>query len=228
MTPYFITATGTGIGKTLVTCSLAYQCLQKGTSIRTLKPLISGWEEEESDTANLLRSQGLPVTQAAIEATSPWRFHPPLSPDMAALREGRTVNFAEVVSFCQKPYTEDILLIEGAGGLMTPLNSTHTMLDLIVALRAIPILVTGSYLGSLSHTLTALAALEARKLCAHALIVSESDTADVPFTDTLSSLAQFTQVPLIPLPRLRENGERPWEEAPDLMEALQHIPQHRL
>lgn len=220
MTPYFITATGTGIGKTLVTCSLAYQCLRQGTSVRTLKPLISGWEEETSDTANLLRSQALPVTKATIEATSPWRFHAPLSPDMAALREGKTVDFSEVVHFCQQPATEDILLIEGAGGLMTPLNSTHTMLDLIAALQATPILVTGSYLGSLSHTLTALAALEARKLHAHALIVSESNTNEVPFTETLSSLSQFTQVPLIPLPRLRGNEERLWEEAPDLMRVL--------
>ena len=102
----------------------------------------------------LLDVQGEAVSPQSVAALSPWRFAAPLSPDMAAQMEGRSIEFDQVAAFCRMPRDAAVLLIEGAGGAMTPLTQDRTMLDLAVSLRVPVILAAGSYLGSLSHTLT--------------------------------------------------------------------------
>ena len=73
-------------------------------SVRVLKPVVSGYPGDDgsaTDTAILLKSLGIEPTQEAVEACSPWRFTEPLSPDMAARREGRTIDFEALVGFCR-------------------------------------------------------------------------------------------------------------------------------
>ena len=88
---------------------------------------------------------------------SPWRFAAPLAPDMAAAREGRALDFDRPDRVCRHAIDArtDVLLIEGIGGIMVPLDERHTVLDWMVALRLPVLLVAGSYLGTISHTLTA-------------------------------------------------------------------------
>ena len=124
MTAHFITSSGTGVGKTLVTAALVWQLRERGRSVRAIKPVISGFEPEtatESDTGILLAALGEKVTNEAIERITPWRFAAPLAPDLAASREGRTLKLADVVGFCReaaKVAEGDgaALLIEGVGG----------------------------------------------------------------------------------------------------------------
>ncbi len=208
MRRYFITATGTDIGKTFLTCLLAQQLRHTGYSVHALKPIISGFTTEGSDTHAILHSLGLPCDAAHIEAISPWRFTAPLSPDMAAAREGHEILFADVLRFAATPSQTDVTLIEGAGGVMTPLTQDKTMLDLAKALNIHTILVAGSYLGTLSHTLTALAALAAANVPVTMVAVSETAGSTVSLDDTVSSLSHFTPLPIIALPRL-EVGKTP-------------------
>jgi dethiobiotin synthetase len=98
---------------------------------------------------------------------------------MAAEDEGKNIDFKTLTTFCQEKRNTDYLLIEGAGGIMSPIGKTHTVLDWIEALDYEIILITGSYLGSISHTLTAYEAIAARKLKLHSLIVNESETSPV-------------------------------------------------
>ncbi len=111
-----------------------------------------------------------------MEKISPWRFRAPLSPDMAASREHRTIELEDVVKFCRDAGNgaENVLLIEGVGGVMVPLNGQHTVLDWIEATNLSSILVVGSYLGTLSHTLTAVEALCSRGITVAAIVISES------------------------------------------------------
>ena len=96
MTALFVTATGTGIGKTLVTCLLARQLRAAGRRVRALKPVATGYTAaRDSDSAQLLAALGEPITDANVAAISPWRFAAPLSPDMAAEREGRALDVGE-------------------------------------------------------------------------------------------------------------------------------------
>jgi dethiobiotin synthetase len=196
VTTVFVTASGTSVGKTFVTLKLVAELKAAGRPVQALKPVASGFDAarpEGSDTALLLRAQGLDFTPANLDAVSPWRFAAPLSPDMAAARERRSIPFDALVAHCRTACRRSSLttLIEGVGGVMAPLDEEHTVLDWIAALAVPPLLVVGSYLGTLSHGLTAAAALRGRGVPARAVIVSESPEQPVPAAETAATFARF-------------------------------------
>ena len=212
MSAIFITATGTDVGKTFVAASLIRTLQQMGRVVQAIKPIVSGFDAEHpeaSDSGVLLNALGLPVTLQEIERISPWRFRAPVSPDLAAQREGQRIDVDAVISFCQDAIgqRQDILLIEGVGGIMVPLDEQRTVLDVMMALQLPLILVTGSYLGTISHTLTALDALFRRDMKLLAIIVSETPGATVPLDDTVAAIARFAR-PVIALPHQRPTDER--------------------
>jgi dethiobiotin synthetase len=213
MTTVFVTASGTDVGKTFVTVRLIAELQQAGHRVRALKPVASGLDAaslRDSDTAQLLKAQGLAIDAANLDAVSPWRFAAPLSPDMAAARERRTIPFDALVDFCRAPRDGDVTLIEGVGGVMAPLDATHTVLDWIAALAAPALLVVGSYLGSLSHSLTAAAALRQRSVAVAGVVVSESLEQPVGADETAATLARFlAPVPIRVLPRLGSTALAP-------------------
>ena len=203
MTTVFVTSSGTGIGKTLVCCRLL-EALPQGLRVRAIKPVATGFGPAiaESDTGRILRARGLPLDQDTIAATSPWRFREPLSADMAAAREGRAIDFDELVRFSRAPAGIDLNLVEGIGGVMAPLDGSHTVLDWIAALEALTLLVVGSYLGALSHSLAAHAALMARGVPIAAIVISQSAEEPVPTAETAASLGRFVgATPVLTLPR---------------------------
>ena len=196
MKTFFITASGTGTGKTYVTAAIAAALTGKGHSVKVLKPVISGftWDElEATDSAVLIRSLGQEPTPDAIEACSPWRFEAPLSPDMAARREDRAIDFNTLVRFCDdaRKGPEDVLLIEGVGGAMVPLDDTHTVLDWVAELDVPALVVVGSYLGTLSHTLATAAAIRERGVAIAGVVVDESGESPVPVEETVATLERF-------------------------------------
>ena len=206
MTTVFVTSSGTGIGKTFVTLRLIAELEASGRRVRALKPVASGFDAAvpaDGDTGALLRAQRLEPTAANLDAVTPWRFAAPLSPHMAAARERRTVPFDALVAHCHAAgRNAGVTLIEGIGGVMVPLDGEHTVLDWIAALEAPALLVVGSYLGTLSHSLTAVAALRARGVTLAGLIVSESEQQPVPAAETAATLARFVApVPIRLLPR---------------------------
>ena len=214
MTALFVTGSGTEIGKTYVTEMLIRRYRAEGQGVRALKPVISGFDPDnasDSDTGRLLAALGRAMTPAEIEAISPWRFAAPLSPDMAAAREGRAVPFDEIVGFCRRAIAaagaaREVLLIEGVGGVMVPLDDRRTVLDLIAALGTPALVVGGSYLGALSHTLTAVAVLRQRGVRIERIAVSETPGSAVPLDETRATLARFVApipvetVPFSPAP----------------------------
>ena len=156
--------------------------------------MISGFDPENmqnSDTGILLNAQGMEVTLQNCDRISPWRFADAISPNMAAENESREIHFPALVRFCRKNENTDYVLVEGAGGVMTPLGRNETMLDWIKELNYQVILVAGSYLGTVSHTLTAYQTLAAKKANLHSVIVSESDHSPVPVARTLLTLENF-------------------------------------
>jgi dethiobiotin synthetase len=226
MEKFFITSIGTGIGKTLVTTTMCRQLRASGKKVIALKPVISGYDSTDkgSDSALILQSLGLEFTPKNIEKISPFRFAAPLSPDMAAAREGRGIGFNEVVSYC-KAYEQaeaDMLLAEGVGGVMVPLNKDYTVLDWMEALGWKIILISGSYLGAISHTLTACESLATHGLKPFALIISESESSEVVPTDMVGTLRNFLpeDVTIITIPRQndKQGGKEMWELMPSLSE----------
>jgi dethiobiotin synthetase len=170
--------------------------------------VVSGYDPsvvETSDPAVLLRALGRPVSAEEIAAIAPFRFRAPLSPDVAAAREGRSVDFDVLVEFTHNAaaQTTGMLFVEGVGGIMVPLDARRTVLDWMAAVSLPAILVVGSYLGTISHTLTALDVLRQRGISVAAIVVSESTRDTVPLDDTVASIAGFSaDAPVIGLPRL--------------------------
>ena len=206
MTKVFITGTGTGVGKTYVTCNLINVLREAGKSVVGLKPVISGYSEDEieqSDTACILTALGLGLEPQNVERVSPWRFQEPISPDMAAERENRKIDFLELVKWTSETSNDaDFKFVEGVGGIMVPLSRASTVLDWIVALNFSVLLVGGSYLGSLSHTLSSIDVLRSRGVKVLAVIISESQEQPVPLHDTAETLKNFVvDIPVLSLPR---------------------------
>ena len=232
MRSLFVTSTGTGIGKTLVTAALAHELRARGETVVALKPVISGYPAEpgdESDTDVLLRAQGTASSDTARDAISPWRFRAPLSPDMAAAREGRPIDFARLVAWTheRRAQAPSWLLVEGVGGVCVPLDDRHTVLDWIAATGFPAVLVAGTYLGTLSHTLTAASVLRARGVELAGLVLAESPESPVPIAETRDALLRFLgPLPCAAIPRLAAHPD-PWRKAPPLLDDLR-LPSRRV
>lgn len=207
MRSFFITSSGTGIGKTYVTAGLTRYLLDAGKNVRAIKPLISGYHDtmaSDSDTGRILAALGQPLAASHIDRVSPWRYAAPLSPDMAARREGRVVDYPALLQFCREAAQgpEDILLIEGVGGAFVPLDDKRTVADWIAALGLPAILVAGTYLGTMSHTLSAAKAMRRHGLDIAAIVVTESADSPAPLAETADTIRNFLpDLPLVGIPR---------------------------
>jgi dethiobiotin synthetase len=203
----FITGTGTDIGKTWLACALLRHWQTTGRRATAIKPVLSGFDAlrpELSDAGALLLALGREPSAAELDAIAPWRLKAPLSPDMAAALEGRQIDFAGLVDFSRRAVAAPgrPLLIEAVGGVMAPLDEMHTVRDWIAASGLPCVLVAGSYLGSLSHTLTALEALAKVGAGVTAIAVNESADSSVALDATLESLSRHAgSSPLVAIAR---------------------------
>ncbi len=176
----FITGAGTDIGKTYVTAALIRVLREAGHPVDALKPVVSGFDmaaPQGSDPAVLLEALGVAWSAEALARMSPWRFAAPLSLPLAARLEGALLDAGAIIAFCRRRIAETgdgLLLIEGAGGVMSPLDDNATMLDLARAVESPTLLVVGSYLGTISHTLTAALALHSVGRSPLAVVMNES------------------------------------------------------
>jgi dethiobiotin synthetase len=212
MTAMFVTATGTDIGKTFVACGIIRELRARGRAVDALKPIVTGFDPQAahmSDTGRLLAALGRAVTPDEIAQVSPFRLREPLSPDMAARIEGASIDFKALKSLCRNAIgrRKDALIIEGIGGIMVPLDGRHTVLDWMIEIGLPAILVAGSYVGTLSHTLSALDVLDRSALKIAAVVVSESESPGSAATlaDTADTIRRFAaNVDVLALPRLPE------------------------
>lgn len=203
---FFVTGAGTDVGKTFVTARLIGHLRRRGGSVAALKPIVSGFDPAApggSDPILLLEALGRDVTAEEIAKISPWRFAAPLSPDMAAAAENRAIDVQGAIDFCRRAIAanDGVLLIEGVGGVMVPLDERHTVLDVMARLGLPLIFVGGSYLGAISHNLSALEILRLRGLHVGAVVICETPRSSVGLDASAATLAHFTAAPLLTLPR---------------------------
>lgn len=209
---FFVTGSGTDIGKTYVTAALICGLRARGLRVDALKPVLSGFDPAApgaSDTAVLAHALGRDLSPEALNLMTPWRYRAALSPDMAAAREGAVIPVDQVIAYARGAAlasAADILFTEGAGGVLVPLDARLMIRDVISALGWPVLLVGGTYLGSISHTLTALEALAGRVRIA-AIILSESPVNPVPPGETAAALARFSAG--VPIYIVARNAEAP-------------------
>jgi len=194
----FIAGAHTDVGKTYAACAILREARAAGRSVQALKPVVSGFDPDDwaaSDPGRILSALDRPLTMAELDAVSPLRFVAALSPPMAARLEGVDLRLDALARFCREGLAAsvaDLTLVEGVGGVMSPIAEDATGLDLMMALGLPSVLVGGSYLGGVSHTLTAIETLRARSLTIEAVVVSQDASPDAPdFEQTVESVARF-------------------------------------
>ncbi len=141
-----VTGTDTDVGKTVLTALLTRRLRAAGVNAVALKPLCSGGREDA--LALHAANEGV----LTLDEVNPWHFRAALAPVLAARREGRGVTLAEVVARVRAVARRfELVLVEGAGGLLSPLGAGFDTRDLIVGLRAVPVIVVPNRLGAVNQ-----------------------------------------------------------------------------
>jgi dethiobiotin synthetase len=164
---YFITGTDTGVGKTYVACKLIEQYIAQGYKVVGMKPVAAGCEFVDGAWVNedvKLLTEASNV-KAPANLINPYCFKEPIAPHIAAQHEGVIISLEVIESaYYQLAQMADIVIVEGAGGLLVPLDSEHTIADLIARLDIPTILVVGLKLGCINHALLTMEVSASRNL----------------------------------------------------------------
>lgn len=215
----FVTAIGTDCGKTHVSCALLRELAFSGRAPLALKPLMSGFGPEAleaSDAGRLLAACGKPVSAESVGAICWASFAPALAPNVAARVAGANLDDRKLLAFARDRISaaRGPFLVEGAGGVMSPLTDSCTNLDLMAGLSLPVLLVATSYLGAVSHTLTALDVLARKNLKVAGIVVSEPSSQASPAEDFAEELARWTPAVIATAPfTTQPEARQPWAPA---------------
>jgi len=167
----FVIGTDTEVGKTYVACQLAKSLVRGGTRVGVYKPVASGGEPGEPSDAELLRAAA--GQNCELTHVCPQQFSAPLAPPIAAAMEGREVDEAWLVTGADWWLGRcDLLIVEGAGGALSPISASLTVLDLAGQFGYPLLLVVANRLGAVNHTLLTLEAAEKRNLRVEAIVLN--------------------------------------------------------
>ncbi len=178
----FITGTDTGVGKTHVTCLIARQLIAAGVETAAYKPVCSGGVKKHDATApgmndvewdDIIRLSAATGGKWSDETICPQRFLAPLAPPIAAKMEGRIVDFSLLVNGSRQFRGADVLLVEGAGGWLSPLTNSATVADLALELKLPIVIVARAGLGTINHTLLTIESVRARGLPIAGVVLNE-------------------------------------------------------
>lgn len=208
---FFITGTDTGVGKTLVTAALLRALRESGLRVAGMKPIaagsMAGPEGLANDDALLLQAES--SARHPYGDVNPWLFEPAIAPHIAAAEAGIAIDLARIATaHARLAASSDIVLAEGAGGFLVPLDAHRSMAEIPVLLRMDVILVVGLRLGCLNHALLTAEAIAARGL---ALAGWVGNGVDPQFARREANLE--TLKARLPAPCL---GIVPWMEQPDV------------
>ena len=203
----FITATDTGVGKTLVASALVACLIQRGIDVGVMKPIetgVSRSRKRQSDGARLQRAAG---SHDSMTEVCPYAFQLPVAPLSAAEAEGMTVRTTTIMrAFRTLQQKHGLMVVEGAGGIYVPITKTLSLLDLIYKMKLPAIVIGQSGLGGINHALLTLYALRLRHIPIVALVLNQlqpprTKTTRVQEQSTVNLLRRLAGVPVVgPLP----------------------------
>jgi dethiobiotin synthase len=194
----FVTGTDTGVGKTVVSAALLIR-YRGVVSLRYWKPIQTGIEEDD-DTRTVEALTGRPRAAVVEERV---RLPRPLSPHLAARLDGRRIALEPLLAVAATQAAGEHWIVEGAGGVLVPINESALMIDLIAALALPAIVVARSTLGTINHTLLTLEALRAHQVAVAGVVMVGPRNADN--REAIEMYGRTTVIgelpPLVPLSR---------------------------
>lgn len=203
MAGLFITGSDTGVGKTHISCQLITELRRRGHTVTPRKPVESGCERIDgllfpSDAYRLLQAS---QSNNSLDQVCPYRFEPAISPQLAARLVQTPLQLSQLEQACTDHVApHEFLLVEGAGGILSPLCEGSLNADLARALGLPVILVVSNRLGAVNQALMALNAATQHQLDIKCIILNcVAPESPDPLMDNLSELQQFTDIPVISL-----------------------------
>ena len=171
MSTLFVTGTDTGVGKTFVACALAQALRARRVRVAVMKPIETGVVGEPEDA---LRLRAAAEDPAPLDDICPYRLRAPLAPAVAARLEGVVIDVDRLAGLIvQRAAAADVLLVEGAGGLLVPIRGTTTFAELAARL-ALPVLIVGANrLGTINHCALTARVAAAAGLTVRGFVLSE-------------------------------------------------------
>jgi dethiobiotin synthetase len=168
---FFVTGTGTEVGKTVVAAALARSLSRQGSTVAVFKPAVTGLEEPgETDHALLRRAAG---SEQSDDEIAPYRYDPPASPHLAAAQAGDEIDPERLRGAANEAAAgAERLVCEGVGGLMVPLATTYLVRDLAVDLGLPLVIAASPGLGTINHTLLTIEAARAARLTVAAVVLT--------------------------------------------------------
>jgi dethiobiotin synthetase len=202
----FVTGTDTGIGKTVLTVLLTQRLREQGVRAVALKPICSGGRGD----AHALRDAAGRVLP--LDEVNPWHFRAALAPLLAARKERQCVRLREVVSCVGRMKARfEVVVVEGAGGLLSPLGEDFDSRGLVVALRAMPIVVCLNRLGAVNQVRLVVSALPealARKACVVLMSPRRPDAASGTNSKLLGELLGRRRVQVFPWVTMKHGADQ--------------------
>jgi len=196
MNACFVTGTDTGVGKTLVAAALLHRLAERHARVVGMKPVAAG-ADPDGTYEDVRALQAASTFKAAPELVNPYGLHLPVSPHIAARRDGTTIEIARIVDACAALRAQaDAVVVEGAGGFRVPLADTLDGADLAAALALPMVLVVGLRLGCLNHALLTAEAIRARGLTLAGWIANRVDPDFLCPNENLAYLRTHLGAPL--------------------------------
>lgn len=190
---FFITGTDTGVGKTYVACKLICDYVAQGHKVVGMKPIAAGCELVDGEWVNedVLKLTQASNVKAPRELINPYSFKAPIAPHIAAEQAGVKIEIAVIKqAFDKLAAMADIVIVEGAGGFLVPLNLRQSMADLAIALDIPVILVVGMKLGCINHALLTAEAIKARQLDLHGWIANQIEPGMAVYDANIAAVTQ--------------------------------------
>jgi dethiobiotin synthetase len=170
----FVTGSDTGVGKTYISALLIRALHSRSIPVEPRKPVESGCSQSPDGT--LIPADGIALLEAAglndLDEVTPYRFSAPLAPPQAAAREGQEIRLKQLVNSCPL-HNDSLLIVEGAGGFLSPIASDGLNADLAIALGLPVVLVVADRLGCINHCLLTIEAIEHRGLAIAGIILNQ-------------------------------------------------------
>ena len=199
MKPLFITATDTDIGKTYVCAGLAHSLKKLDIDVGIMKPFACGVKQKTGFSSNDLTilSKAAMVNDAE-ELLNPFFFPIPASPYTAAKNFGVKIDINYLMKCFRKlDKIHDVMLVEGIGGIMTPILKDYAIIDLIKDLEANTIIVTSSKIGTINHTIMTCNMCKNMKIPVKGLIINNFDSTGYPVSNLERDLSALTDLPVL-------------------------------
>jgi dethiobiotin synthetase len=195
-----VTGTDTGVGKTRVALGLCQAFAMRGNRVAAMKPVASGCSLTPAGLRNddALALQGAMNVQATYSEVNPYAFAPPIAPHIAAAEAGVTIDFDVLDhAFEQLSSRSDVVVVEGAGGWLVPLDERRTLADLAVAWQLKVVLVVGMRLGCLNHAQLTAESVQRRGLILQGWVANAMDPHFDRLDENIASLRTRMPAPCL-------------------------------